>query len=259
MGDGFWNRPPAPSYASAAAIKRPRPDFDTHPPGDPSSYGMVHYPPQNTAYLGLHVVKDTKTIGDSYDRYLQTVMPSFATGVASNLTGAGFVMGVGEMPGTRGGMLRPNTEPVMIGAPGTVAPGPITDGQGISFDGQIHVDPMSRPRPQGPAIHLPPDASSTLFVEGLPRDCTEREVAHIFRPFVGFKEVRLVIKEPKYHSGSSLLLCFVDFIDAACAMTALIALEGYKMDAHDPDSPALRVQFARKPGPRSGPGSRGNR
>ena len=69
---------------------------------------------------------------------------------------------------------------------------------------------------------LPPDASNTLFVEGLPADCTRREVsrillansvlyaimfqvcatpslpfADIFRPFVGFEEVRLVNKESR--------------------------------------------------------------
>lgn len=44
---------------------------------------------------------------------------------------------------------------------------------------------------------LPPDASSTLFVDGLPQDCSRREAAHIFRPFIGFKEVRLVHKDAK--------------------------------------------------------------
>ena len=81
-------------------------------------------------------------------------------------------------------------------------------------------------RPEPP---LPPDASSTLFVEGLPSDCTCREVSRIlslaiiftlsfffsifplsfipspqlidiFRPFVGYKEVRLVHKESRHVS-----------------------------------------------------------
>lgn len=30
-----------------------------------------------------------------------------------------------------------------------------------------------------PEVPLPPDASSTLFVEGLPSNCTRREVARI--------------------------------------------------------------------------------
>ncbi|KAI3981808.1 hypothetical protein MKX01_027793 [Papaver californicum] len=59
-------------------------------------------------------------------------------------------------------------------------------------------------------IPLPPDASNTLFVEGLPANCTRREVSHVFRPFVGFKEVRLVSKESRHSGGDPLVLCFVD-------------------------------------------------
>ncbi|KAL2651785.1 hypothetical protein R1flu_019913 [Riccia fluitans] len=92
---------------------------------------------------------------------------------------------------------------------------------------------------------LPPDASSTLFVDGLPLDCSRREAAHIFRPFIGFKEVRLVHKDAK-----RVVLCFVEFADARCAATALEALQGYKFDETDPDSYALRLSFARHPGPR---------
>lgn len=82
------------------------------------------------------------------------------------------------------------------------------------------------------------DASNTLFVEGLPAFCTRREVsrillsadyifmyffvtlffilssvvrpsfglANIFLPFVGFKEVRLVSKESRHVSESSILV-----------------------------------------------------
>ncbi|KAH8971786.1 hypothetical protein BDL97_02G160600 [Sphagnum fallax] len=92
---------------------------------------------------------------------------------------------------------------------------------------------------------LPPDASSTLFVDGLPQDCTRREAAHIFRPFIGFKEVRLVHKDAK-----RVVLCFVEFADPRCAATALEALQGYKFDETDHDSYALRLTFARHPGPR---------
>ncbi|XP_057861022.2 RNA-binding protein 2 isoform X2 [Cryptomeria japonica] len=82
-----------------------------------------------------------------------------------------------------------------------------------------------RDPPRRPDDLLPPDASNTLFVEGLPTDCTRREAAHVFRPFIGFKEVRLVQKEPKRPGGDPLVLCFVDFADARCAATALEALQ----------------------------------
>ena len=40
-------------------------------------------------------------------------------------------------------------------------------------------------QPNYMSAQLPRDASSTLYVEGLPSDATEREVAHIFRRFEG--------------------------------------------------------------------------
>jgi hypothetical protein len=106
---------------------------------------------------------------------------------------------------------------------------------------------------------LPPDASNTLFVEGLPANCTCREVSHIFRPFIGYKEVRLVSKESRRADGDPLMLCFVDFVSPAHAATAMDALQGYKFDEHDRDSVNLRLQFSRHPGARSGGGHRGKR
>ncbi|GJX43372.1 RNA-binding protein 1-like protein [Tanacetum coccineum] len=111
-----------------------------------------------------------------------------------------------------------------------------------------------------PGIALPRDASNTLFVEGLPSNCSRREVAHIFRPFVGYKEVRLVTKESRHSSGDPLVLCFVDFESPAEAATAKDALHGYKFDEHDRDSGILRMQFARNPGVRTcGSGRSGGR
>ncbi|KAI4963556.1 hypothetical protein ZWY2020_011394 [Hordeum vulgare] len=45
-----------------------------------------------------------------------------------------------------------------------------------------------------------PDASNTLYIED------------IFRPFVGFREVRLVNKESRHPGGDPHVLCFVDLI-----------------------------------------------
>ncbi|KAF2321509.1 hypothetical protein GH714_000184 [Hevea brasiliensis] len=131
------------------------------------------------------------------------------------------------------------------------------NGQDIVFRSQPSVDTTARPVRE--TIPLPPDASSTLYVEGLPSDSTRREVAHIFRPFVGYKEVRLVSKESKHRGGDPIILCFVDFENPACAATAMSALQGYKMDEHGHESNYLGLQFSRYPGPRSGHGSRGKR
>ncbi|XP_026398465.1 RNA-binding protein 1-like [Papaver somniferum] len=69
------------------------------------------------------------------------------------------------------------------------------------------------------------DASNTLFVEGFPAFCTRREVSHIFLPFVGFKEVRLVSKESRHSGEDPLVPCFVDFINPAQATTVLDTLQ----------------------------------
>lgn len=42
-------------------------------------------------------------------------------------------------------------------------------------------------------IPLPPDASSTLFVEGLPANCTRREVSRILSDVYGFAHYTLVV------------------------------------------------------------------
>ncbi|CAK9136661.1 unnamed protein product, partial [Ilex paraguariensis] len=39
--------------------------------------------------------------------------------------------------------------------------------------------------------------SNILFVDGLPTDCSRRELGHLFRPFIGFREIRVVHKEPR--------------------------------------------------------------
>ncbi|ONH89931.1 hypothetical protein PRUPE_8G024700 [Prunus persica] len=198
-------------------------------------------------------LKNTKSIGSEYDNYLQNVqMSSHTSGETSTFGGTGLGRAVG------GGMVGlPMADHSVMGHPGPIASDLITNGRNMSFANQLPVDAMARPGRE--TAHLPPDASNTLYVEGLPPDSTKREVAHIFRPFVGYKEVRLVSKESKHRGGDPLILCFVDFESPAYAATALSALQGYEMDEHSPDSNYLRLQFSRFPGPRSGPGSRSKR
>ncbi|CAA7059402.1 unnamed protein product [Microthlaspi erraticum] len=82
-------------------------------------------------------------------------------------------------------------------------------------------------RPSRELLRLPPDASNTLCVEGL----------------------------PSKRNGDPIVLCFVDFESPACAATARTALQGCRMNEDEPDSKILQIQFSRKPGPR--PGQRG--
>lgn len=226
---------------SSGLLKRPRPDYDLPSSGMAPAIGMRDYLAREDD-RGSRAAKDTKSIGSAYDRYLQSMVSSYAPGEPSNFSGAPM------------GRPIPMGEPSLMGRPG---PELVSNGRGVGFGGPLPVDTMARPARE--TVPLPPDASNTLYVEGLPPNCTKREVAHIFRPFVGYREVRLVTKESKHRGGDPLILCFVDFVDAACAATALSALQGYEMDEHDPDSSHLRIQFSRYPGPRSGAGSRGRR
>lgn len=97
------------------------------------------------------------------------------------------------------------------------------------------------------ALPISADDSNVLFVGGLPKDCTRREVGHLFRPFVGYKDIRVVHKEPRRSGDKAIILCFVEFTDSKCALTAMEALQGYKFDDKKPDSPTLKIQFAHFP------------
>lgn len=218
-----------------------------------SRHDMHNYLSQDDDLGELQPLKDTSTIGSAYDRYLQSAQySSFTSGEASAFSGDRLRRAV------PGGVTRlPVSDPSVTGRHGATGPDLVPNLRSSSIDDQLPFDAAARPGHE--TLPLPPDASSTLYVEGLPADSTKREVAHIFRPFVGYKEVRLVIKESKLRGGDRLILCFVDFENPACAATALSALQGYRMDEDDPDSKFLRLQFSRNPGPRSVFGARGRR
>lgn len=245
MADGYWNQQP-PYHLQDGMAKRPRTDYGYPLAGIPSGHAMPNYMFHNDERTGLQAIKDTQSIGSAYDRYLQSKQfSSFGSGEASGNFGGGGIAGraSGGMPG-----LLPMREPPLMGGPRSVGLDMVPNGRSMGFGSQHAEDPMARlGREVG---SLPPDASNTLYIEGLPSDSTKREVAHIFRPFLGYREVRLVIKESKRRGGESLILCFADFENAACAATALSALQGYKMDEHESDSKILRLQFSKHPGPR---------
>eukprot|EP00252_Welwitschia_mirabilis_P009008 TRINITY_DN21286_c0_g2_i2.p1 TRINITY_DN21286_c0_g2~~TRINITY_DN21286_c0_g2_i2.p1 ORF type:complete len:205 (-),score=45.83 TRINITY_DN21286_c0_g2_i2:151-765(-) len=85
-----------------------------------------------------------------------------------------------------------------------------------------------------------PGDSATLYIQGIPENCTRRELSHIFRPLIGFKQLRLVKKNDR-------TMCFVEFTNKRDAAAAMDALEGYKMDETDENSPSLQIQFSRAP------------
>ncbi|EEF46575.1 RNA-binding protein 2 isoform X2 [Ricinus communis] len=232
MADAYWRysdaRQPQQQPIPTLVGKRSRSDYDVT-----SGHELPNYYTRDDDRGALRAIRDTDSIGASYDRYLRSAPISSYSG---------------------GQSARP-----ISGVPNRVA-----DDPRIMGIGGLDPGPTVKDRTLGlgsgrPETSLPPDATSTLFVEGLPSDCSRREVAHIFRPFVGYKEVRLVSKESRRPGGDPLVLCFVDFLSPAHAATAMDALQGYKFDEHDRDSVHLRLQFARYPGARSGGGHRGKR
>lgn len=60
---------------------------------------------------------------------------------------------------------------------GAVAPDLVSNGRNIGYGSQLPVEAL--PRTVRETAPLPPDATSTLYVEGLPSDSTRREVARI--------------------------------------------------------------------------------
>ncbi|AQK58922.1 Nuclear speckle RNA-binding protein A [Zea mays] len=172
---------------------------------------MTGYYPRETDRSGYHSLRENDTLGASYDRYLRNGMASVGANDTSRAAGMGAGLAAGMTAGMGAGMAAGMAG---YGVDGQRMMGVVgMDSRGMGYGG----------RPEPP---LPPDASSTLYIEGLPANCTRREVSHIFRPFVGFREVRLVNKESRHPGGDPHVLCFVDFDNPAQATIALEALQG---------------------------------
>ncbi|KAG5612247.1 hypothetical protein H5410_023528 [Solanum commersonii] len=257
--------------------------------GMPSADEVHHYLGRNDDGIGPQVVNtqsigladdrgvprvmDTQSIGSTYDRYLQSLViteadnaPTFFRG--PNLARAG---GGGSIPalGVRDPLSSARgPELTRVGGGGSLPALGVRDplslarrpeitraGGGGSIPALGVRDPL--PSARGPelapnrrrrppeTLTLPPGASNTLYIEGLPSDSTRREVAR-------YKEVRLVKRDSKYPAEDPLILGFVDFINPACAATALRALQGYKMDEDGIHSTYLRLQFSKFPDRRFG-------
>ncbi|KAK4722173.1 hypothetical protein R3W88_012406 [Solanum pinnatisectum] len=222
---------------------------------------------------GVPRVMDTQSIGSAYDRYLQSLVitkadnaPTFFHGPKLDRAGgSGSIPTLGvrdPLSSARGPELARagggGSIPALgVRDPLSLACGPElarADGGGSILALGAHdplpsargleLAPDRRRRPRE-TLTLPPGASNTLYIEGLPSDSTRREVAR-------YKEVRLVKRDSKYPAEDPLILGFVDFVNPECAATALRALQGYKMDEDGIHSTYLRLQFSKFPGRRFG-------
>lgn len=138
-------------------------------------------------------------------------------------------MGGGMAGGVAGGMAGP--QPVGMGGGMMGAGGP------------------APPRMGGPGemMNLPQEATPTLYLDGVPFNIPKREIAHIFRPFEGFKYVRYVTRDSQKVEGEKVNLIFVEFSTAAAAYNARETVQGYPLDLEDKNSAVLKISFARPP------------
>eukprot|EP00968_Pinguiococcus_pyrenoidosus_P000770 scaffold47_cov258-Pinguiococcus_pyrenoidosus.AAC.97 len=98
---------------------------------------------------------------------------------------------------------------------------------------------------------LPPGSSRILFVGNLPSNMSDRELAHIFRPFPGYESLRLA------RSGERLI-AFVSFESEVSSTIAMWTLQGYRVDLNSLSDTRLRIEYCkprtrRQPPPREQP------
>ena len=87
----------------------------------------------------------------------------------------------------------------------------------------------------------PHGQTATIFVEGIPADCKDREAAHIFRAFEGFRGMRLCMRKNRVN----MTLCFVEYETAGHAQVAIERLNGYVFDPKaDPGALPLKAQMS---------------
>ncbi|XP_072998922.1 RNA-binding protein 2-like isoform X2 [Typha latifolia] len=221
MSDPYWRYPPPPPPAE----RDPRAVFPGYFPSDGSSLATNHTLPS----------ADLRGTSDFLRNDLSTVRSGSyglddLAGFGSRAT-SGF-SGLASGASARG--FTPLEDPALVRRDVSVGIKPI-------------IPDVERYDPLIKSDGLSGGESNILFVDGLPTDCTRREVAHLFRPFIGFKEIRVVHKEPRLTGDKGHVLCFVEFNDAKCALTALEALQGYRFDDKKADAPILRIQFAKFP------------
>ena len=126
----------------------------------------------------------------------------------------------------------PPPPPVGV-APNQAALTPLAQG---SFPQQIN---------QANQLSVPHDATSTIFVDGLPFDVTRREISHIFRPFEGYITARLIAKDSVRHPGEKMYIGFIEFDSEVHAYTAMNIVNGYKLDDSTDEGYVMKLTFAR--------------
>jgi len=131
------------------------------------------------------------------------------------------------------------------------APDPHHDRGGDYYDRDRSYRFQPYPAP-GHDLRREHEMSNTLYVEGVPMDATQREMTHIFRPFYGYRAVRLIKNgKAKKPDGRDYYHCFAEFITPEAANTAMTNLQSYKMDYDDRTGLRISFSFSERKGTRS--------
>ncbi|GMH11826.1 hypothetical protein Nepgr_013667 [Nepenthes gracilis] len=275
MGDPYWRNSSGADTSSAL-----KPGHEAHLPPESSSVAPQHVLQSNdvrgsptdrlekdvlTMRYGTYGIEDNLNIGAGAEPGHGALAMGMDTRSYPytphdpNLINQRRDVPVGISPLIPNKMVRaePGRGALMMGMDSGRYPSPIEDPnlinqrQNVPMGISPHIPDVTYERPDSllrvDGLHAPVDKSNILFVDGLPSDCTRREVGHIFRPFIGFKDIKVVHKEPRLSGDKAMVLCFVEFNDSTCAQAAMEALQGYKFDDKKPDSPSLRIHFAHFP------------
>ncbi|XP_011100421.1 RNA-binding protein 1-like isoform X1 [Sesamum indicum] len=232
MGDPYWRYSAAAPAAPPSSSDRgsiPKPSFPGYLPSEVST--LTNYYPYSS--------RDLRAASSDFPQ--KDILPSRA-----GAYGVDDFAGIRSEPGISGltagtsfkGYPSSFEDPSLLVRQRDVAPGTSPGIPDATYENSMR-------RADGPPV--PAGESNILFVDGLPTDCTRREIGHLFRPFIGFREIRVVHKEPRRRGDKAMVLCFVEFTDAKCALTAMEALQGYKFDDKKQNSPLLRIHFAHFP------------
>ncbi|XP_050215555.1 nuclear speckle RNA-binding protein A-like [Mercurialis annua] len=206
--------------------------------------GMSSFPgyfPSEAPSLASNHTNGLRDASSDFLRRESTSMQPSSYGLQNNISNVGIL-----------------SEPGISGATGMGYPSPLKDPSSISHRRETAVNitasaipdvindrPTSLRNGDGPSGSR--GDSNILYVDGLPTDCTRREVGHLFRPFIGYKDIKVIHKEPRRSGDKAMVFCFVEFVDSKCAITAMEALQGYKFDDKKSNSGILRIHFAQFP------------
>eukprot|EP01067_Filipodium_phascolosomae_P007729 Filipodium_phascolosomae@DN6310_c0_g1_i1.p1 len=110
------------------------------------------------------------------------------------------------------------------------------------FANMLHyADEITKPTVNIRGAEVP---TNSVFVDGLPDDTSERELAHVFRPYPGFIQCRISKNErSQIFVPGRTVFAFVEFQTVEQATVTIHNLQGYRFDRRD--DVGIRLAYAK--------------